>query len=49
MSHGTKRQKNKKNQNRPKAGDIGFQPSIQKRSYAPKKLSPSESLQPKLL
>jgi len=34
MGHGTRRQKDKKNKNRPKAGDIGFKSSIQKRSYA---------------
>lgn len=30
MSNGTKAQKNRKNNNRPKAGEIGYKPSIQR-------------------
>ncbi len=47
MGHGTKRQKNKKNFNRPKVGDIGYVSSIQKRSY--KKIEPINEKQPKLI
>lgn len=47
MSHGTKRQKNKKNFNRPKAGDIGYVSSIQ-RNYK-KKVNPVSEKQLKLI
>jgi hypothetical protein len=51
MAHGTKRQKNKKNQNRPKAGDVGYVSSMQRNYHkrvAKAELSPSEDLQNKL-
>ncbi len=34
---GTKRQRDKKNNYRPKAGEMGYMPSIQRNSYGKKK------------
>ena len=39
---GTKRQRDKKNWARPKAGEIGFVSSIQRNSYGKKKVLVSE-------
>ena len=46
---GTKRQKNKKNVNRPKAGDIGYVSSMQKSSYNRKNRELLNKGQPTLL
>ncbi len=48
MSHETQRQKDKKNKSRPKAGEIGHKPSIQK-NYHKKVESKEDENQMKLL
>lgn len=49
MSGETQRQKDKKNRNRPRAGDIGYKSSIQKRSYKQVKEIPVNENQQSLL
>ena len=43
MSNGTKRQKNKKNGTRPKAGDIGYVSSMQRSYSKPKEVNTKQT------
>lgn len=48
MSNGTQRQKEKKNKNRPKAGDVGYKSSMTMRKFAIKKIEPVDKDQQSL-